>query len=276
VRLLADLAQAASLLARELGVVFVAGSEGRFQMRREGLVLAVVVPASAGGALDWARFEAEALGFRSIRTHSSGDPVVVLAAGVTGDRAAIVPPENLIDDEDPEDAAGGFMRPIFIDVSRLREEPTAPRGADGCTERPSMTDDSGIALTAARTVEILSSRFTRLDRKAWDGYLVLLTSALAVEADATVHEIRYDTSRIRKIVATGEGISSLNDVERTLLPLLPLTQDAVELEDEQSPLDELPERLERTGIARELVETAIAAFKDHRPIVQELHRQLTN
>jgi hypothetical protein len=89
-----------------------------------------------------------------------------------------------------------------------------------------------------------------------------------------VHEIRYDTSRIRKIVATGEDMTSLNDIERTLLPLLPLAQDGIDLEEEQSPLDELPERLERTGIARELAETAVAAFKDHRPIVQELHRRL--
>jgi hypothetical protein len=126
IRLLADLVQATSLLARELGVVFVAESEGRLQMRREGLVLAIVLPASAGGVLDWARFEAEALGLRSIRTRSSGDPVVVLAAGVTGDRAAIAPPENLIDDEDPEDSAGGgFLQPIFVDVTQLRQDPPA-------------------------------------------------------------------------------------------------------------------------------------------------------
>jgi hypothetical protein len=127
----------------------------------------------------------------------------------------------------------------------------------------------------AQTVEVLSSQFTRLDRKAWDGYLVLLTAALAVEDDATVHEIRYDTSRIRKLVATGDDLRSLNDVERILLPLLPLTQDEM-VEEQLSPLDELPERLEGAGIARNLAETAVAAFRDHRPIVEELQRQLEN
>jgi hypothetical protein len=126
----------------------------------------------------------------------------------------------------------------------------------------------------ARAVEVISDRFTRLDRKAWDGYLILLTPALAAEDDATVHEIRYDTNRIRKIVATGEDIRSLSDVERTLLPLLPLAHDTVELEEDASPLDELPERLQEHGVARELVQTAVDAFKEHRPIVQELRRHL--
>jgi hypothetical protein len=79
----------------------------------------------------------------------------------------------------------------------------------------------------ARAVEVLSERFTRLDRKAWDGYLILLTPGLAADEHAMVHEIRYDTGRIRKIVATGEDIRALSDVERTLLPLLPLTQSSV-------------------------------------------------
>jgi hypothetical protein len=127
----------------------------------------------------------------------------------------------------------------------------------------------------AAAVEALSARFSRLDRKAWDGYLVLLTPALATDHDATVHEIRYDTSRIRKIVATGDDLVSLNDVERALLPLLPLAQNESDIDEAQSPLDELPEQLEQTGIARELAETAVAAFRAHRPIVHELHRHLS-
>jgi hypothetical protein len=126
----------------------------------------------------------------------------------------------------------------------------------------------------ARAVDVISERFTRLDPKAWDGYLVLLTPALVGNEDATVHEIRYDTSRIRKIVATGEEIRSLSGIERTLLPLLPLARDTVDLEDGASPLDELPERLEEQGIARDLFEAAVDAFKAHRPMVQELQRHL--
>jgi hypothetical protein len=126
----------------------------------------------------------------------------------------------------------------------------------------------------AQVVELISERLTRLDRKAWDGYLVLLTPALAAEEEATVHEIRYDTSRIRKIVATGEDIRSLSDIDRTLLPLLPLTQEPVELGEEASPLDEWPERLAAHGVAPELVVVAVDAFKQRRPIVQELQRSL--
>lgn len=126
----------------------------------------------------------------------------------------------------------------------------------------------------AHVVELISERLTRLERKAWDGYLVLLTPALAAEEEATVHEIRYDTSRVRKIVATGEEIRSLSDIERTLLPLLPLSQEPVELGEEGSPLDVLPERLAAHGVAPELVAVAVDAFKQRRPIVQELQRSL--
>lgn len=125
VRLLADLAQGASVLARELGVVFVGDSEGRLQMRRDGQVLAVMVPASAAGTLDWSGFEAATMQPRALRRHPAGDPVVFLAAGVTGNRAAIAPPENLIDDEDAENTASGFLRPIIIDVNQLRADPAA-------------------------------------------------------------------------------------------------------------------------------------------------------
>jgi hypothetical protein len=125
VRLLADLVQGGSLLARELGVTFVADSEGRLQMRRDGQVLAVMVPASAGGALDWARFEAAAMGSPSLRAQTSTDPIVIVAGGVTGDRTAIAPPEDIIDEEDPENTAGGLVRPIIIDVNHLRADPAA-------------------------------------------------------------------------------------------------------------------------------------------------------
>jgi hypothetical protein len=88
-----------------------------------------MVPASGGGVLDWARFEATAMGSRSLRGHPSADPVVVVAAGVTGNRAAIAPPENIVDDDDSESTASGFLRPIIIDVNQLRAEPAAALGA---------------------------------------------------------------------------------------------------------------------------------------------------
>src|SRR5438270_11856413 len=52
----------------------------------------------------------------------------------------------------------------------------------------------------ASIVDAVSKAYTRLDRKAWDGYLVLLTPALPDGGDITPQQIRYDTSRIRKLV----------------------------------------------------------------------------
>lgn len=94
-------------------------------MRRDSQVLAVMIPASAAGVLDWAGFEAATMQPRALRKHPSADPVIFLAAGVTGNRAAIAPPENLVDDEDSEDTASGFLRPIIIDVNQLRADPAA-------------------------------------------------------------------------------------------------------------------------------------------------------
>ena len=125
----------------------------------------------------------------------------------------------------------------------------------------------------ASIVDAVSKEYTRLDRKAWDGYLVLLTPALTEAAETTAQQIRYDTSRVRKLVATGDDLRSLSDVSRALAPLLPLALDAAET-DEKSLLEELPVRLEEAGIARELAEVTVDAFRNHRPIVEELHRHL--
>jgi hypothetical protein len=124
-RLIAELVHAASLLARELDVVFVPESDGRLQMRRGAVVVGVAVLASGGGALDWPRFEAEALGALSVRRHMSSDPVLILAAGVNGSRDAIAPPEDLIDEQDPFDVATTRTQPLLLDVNQLRQDPQA-------------------------------------------------------------------------------------------------------------------------------------------------------
>jgi hypothetical protein len=126
----------------------------------------------------------------------------------------------------------------------------------------------------AVVIEAVSRFYTRLDRKAWDGYLVLLTPAFPGEDETSAHEIRYNTSRIRKLVGTGDDLRSVSDISRVLAPLLPLSVDTVEIAHSQSLLDELPERLEQGGISRELAELAVDAFKTHRPIVEEIHRYL--
>jgi len=71
-------------------------------------------------------------------------------------------------------------------------------------------------------VDVISRNVGRSESKAWDGYLVLLTPGLAPSGDVAIEEIRYDTSRLRKLVSTGEDLVSAGDVERLLRPLLPL------------------------------------------------------
>lgn len=126
----------------------------------------------------------------------------------------------------------------------------------------------------ASIVEAVSNAYTRLDRKAWDGYLVLLTAAYPSEGDVTPQQIRYDTTRIRKLVATGDDLRSISDISRVLAPLLPLTLDTAEIGESPSLLDELPLRLAEAGIPTDVAEVAVAAFRSQRPIVEELHRHL--
>jgi len=126
----------------------------------------------------------------------------------------------------------------------------------------------------ASIVEALSTTYTRLDRKAWDGYLVLLTPALPDAGETTAQHIRYDTHRTRKLVATGDDLQSLSDVSRVLAPLLPLELDTAAIRDTQSLLDELPNHLVEAGIPHDLADVAVAAFRNQKPIVQELYQHL--
>jgi len=121
-------------------------------------------------------------------------------------------------------------------------------------------------------VELMSAHMTSEDPKSWEGYLVLLTPSLVGGFDDShsqaVSAIRYDTSRVRKLVATGDDLEQLSDIERTLLPLLPLrasqpggSQDRV--------LEMLPELLHtRSGIDEKVTERVITAFQEQRSLLE--------
>src|SRR6267378_4471682 len=97
-------------------------------------------------------------------------------------------------------------------------------------------------------VELISHYWTRADAKAWDGYLVLLTPATptsSVEAEA----IRYNTTRLRKLLATGDDLRRLSDITRVLAPLLPL--DAIATTADETALEMLPRLLAPHGIDEE-------------------------
>ena len=91
-------------------------------------------------------------------------------------------------------------------------------------------------------VDVISRHIGRGESKSWDGYLVLLTPADAASEHIEVEAVRYNTSRLRKLVATGDDLRSATAIERVLRPLLPLGQEQENLRQE-SALDLLPRLL---------------------------------
>ncbi len=116
-------------------------------------------------------------------------------------------------------------------------------------------------------VDLMSRFWTRADAKAWDGYLVLLTPA-AQENSVEVEGIRYNTSRVRKLVATGDDLRRLSDVTRVLAPLLPL-EPVVEAQGETA-LEMLPRLLAQQGIDEEVARVLVRAFERQEPLVEAL------
>jgi hypothetical protein len=127
----------------------------------------------------------------------------------------------------------------------------------------------------AALVEVISQHIGQSEAKAWDGYLVLFTpSILASEARLEAANIRYNTSRLRKLVAAGDELRTLLDVQRAVLPLLPLEAN-VELKDQESALEVLPELLSEKGLPQQAVTVVIQAFLEQLPILESLHSHET-
>lgn len=124
----------------------------------------------------------------------------------------------------------------------------------------------------ASLVELVSQYTTSYDAKSWEGYLILLTPSPVANIDRLkLTKIRYDISRVRKLIATGDDIKTLDDVRRVLLPLLPLQVETIN-EVGEAVLDMLPKLLSNRGLPEEAVETVVNAFLEQRPIVQNLHK----
>lgn len=120
-------------------------------------------------------------------------------------------------------------------------------------------------------VDVISRQVGQAENKAWDGYLVLLTAGIAPSGDADIEAIRYDTTRLRKLVATGDDLSVAGDVERLLRPLLPLRTEPGALA-QSSALDLLPNLLAERGIDRGTTTVLVKAFMEQRPLLEALHR----
>jgi len=123
----------------------------------------------------------------------------------------------------------------------------------------------------AALVELMSAHMTSADAKSWEGYLVLLTPGVADQAGSpSVSDIRYDVSRVRKLVSTGDELAQISDVERALLPLLPM-QPPASARGDGSVLGLLPALLAGQGIDERAVTVLIDAFTSQQPLVESLH-----
>jgi hypothetical protein len=120
----------------------------------------------------------------------------------------------------------------------------------------------------ADLVDLLSRRLQRSAPKAWDGYLVLLCASPATDHHV-IAQIERDTTRVRKIVATGDTLRTIKDIENVLDVLAPLEiPNAVEaLEDV---LDALP-KLIGGGIDPVAVKTVVDAFRGMEAPLERLH-----
>ena len=121
-------------------------------------------------------------------------------------------------------------------------------------------------------VDVISSQVGHEEGKSWDGYLVLLTPSAAPSKHAELEAVRYNTTRLRKLVATGDELQSPTDVERVLRRLLPLSQESANLSQE-SALDLLPKLLADQGIPKETTQLIVDAFRNQSPLLDRLHEE---
>ena len=124
-------------------------------------------------------------------------------------------------------------------------------------------------------VAAISKHIATGEAKSWDGYLVLLAPDAPSSADAEIDRIRYNTTRVRKLVCTGADFSDYAGVARLLRPLLPLGPIAQAGVD-RSPLDALPGALEEIGIQIEVSKAVISAFSDQQPLMEAIAKARRN
>lgn len=121
-------------------------------------------------------------------------------------------------------------------------------------------------------VDLMSSYVPSVEPKAWEAYLVLLTpGGLGDTAHAQAGAIRYDMTRVRKLVEAGAELRTLSDLERVLRPLLPLQPEVLSAES-ASALDLLPDLVSSDDLPEDAVRIAIEAFKASKPIVDALYQ----
>lgn len=126
-------------------------------------------------------------------------------------------------------------------------------------------------LAQGQLVDLISEHVRRAEAKAWEGYLVLLTPGLLPSTEmATINDLRGDTNRVRKLVATGEALGTLADVRSVLLPLLPLLIDDPSSA-QTNLLELLPELLAENSIPLSVTGVVVDAFTSNESMLERLH-----
>ena len=121
-------------------------------------------------------------------------------------------------------------------------------------------------------IDVISRHVGSQESKSWDGYLVLLTPALAPSESEAIQAVRYNTTRLRKLVATGNDLKLSTDVERVLRSLLPMRLERAS-QGQESALDLLPRLLAAQQISEEVTRVLVDAFRKQSPLLEQLHRQ---
>ena len=118
-------------------------------------------------------------------------------------------------------------------------------------------------------VKTLSTHVIPGAARGWEGYLVLMTPARSLAADLpALMDLRYDTTRTRKIVITGA-----ERLRRGLAPILPLPEQIAEAS-AHDPFDYLVERLEASGIPRLISTAFLEAYRDQHPLFEALEASI--
>jgi len=121
-------------------------------------------------------------------------------------------------------------------------------------------------------VDLISARLDKPDPKAWEGYLLLFTTAnVPPDERREVTDLRYNTNRLRKLVATGDELDTVEDVHTALLPLLPLEVEAP-TSSGSGLLARLPALLIDDGVDSRVTEAVVDAFVHNDSMMESLHR----
>lgn len=126
-------------------------------------------------------------------------------------------------------------------------------------------------LAQGELVDLMTETLSRPEPKAWEGYLILMTPGLMPIGERTIiNEIRADTNRVRKLVAAGDELGTLDDIRTFLLPLVPLQMDS-SLSGQAGLLESLPQLLKEHGVPSPVTDVVLQAFSENESIFQRLH-----